>query len=269
MFKGKSRQNRSRFPHSEGNAWGGAGCFQLTSPPSGPREAGRSHPLLGRPLPHSASNVALVACADALQGMVWVSRGQRRVLLGFCRRPPPSQLPCLSAPRHSLAPRRHLLTALLSPGLIAGPLPRLCIITSGVTEIRSRSASRRQEPAVGSIWLCAPTGIHGARRLLPAPRAERPTPRSARWPHALPGALLSRGQRLRYAANWLRCERNGPSPPGSPGGEENPSLTCKTSKEPLPAWRWDQALGEMKSFPGRPSRGGRTAGRWDPRPYAG
>lgn len=108
---------------------------------------------------------------------------------------------------------------------------------------------------MGSIWLCAPTGIHGARRLLPAPRAERPTPRSARWPHLCQARYCREVSGSDMLLIGFAVRETVPSLPGSPGREENPSLTCKTSKEPPPAWRCDQAQGEMKSFPGRAAAG--------------
>lgn len=64
-----------------------------------------------------------------------------------------------------------------------------------------------------------------------------------------------------------------PSPPELPrqGGKPFPRLQNikgATTKQ-SPAWRWDQARGEMKSFLGRPSQEGWTAGLWDPPPCVG
>lgn len=153
----------------------GTGLAVSGSPPRRPCETGRSQPLLG--CSPSSSNHQCGPCilcgrlAGAWCGF-WVVR--RRVQLSINRCPPPTSPPL--CPAAQPCPHRHLPLALLPPGLIASPFPRLCIITAGVTKIRSSSAS----PAAGTR-----RRIDSARRphwdsrrsrLLPAPRAVAQTP---------------------------------------------------------------------------------------------
>lgn len=188
------------------------------SPPRRPCETGRSHSLLRGLLPHPVTSVALVSWVGHLagpgkwgghaQGLAWVLGGQKEGPAGhqLTDPHPTTCLPlCLEA---QPCPHRHLPMALLPPGLLAHRFPRLCMITARVTEIRSNSTSPAAGTVIGSILLCGPTGIHRTAACSPRhePRGPNPVPRSARR------STVVQGQRLRHAANWLRCERNCPLP---------------------------------------------------------